>query len=81
MAKSWIYPILGAILFIIPGAFAGLMLGAVIGGNFFTGFRFAGVQGYEATGVLGAWIGGGAGLFMGGWLGRRLALRGKGKSG
>lgn len=80
MAKSWIYPILGTILFIIPGAVAGLILGAFIGGNFFTGFRFAGVQGYEATGVLGAWIGAPAGLILGGWLGRRLARRNR-KSG
>ncbi len=36
------------------GAVVGLLAGASVGGNLVTDFRFAGQQGYEGTGVLGA---------------------------
>ena len=39
----------------------GMLIGALIGGNYATGFQFNGVRGYEATGqvgfILGAAIG------------------------
>lgn len=35
----------------------GLIIGALIGGNFFTGFELFGLHGYEAMGVLGLIIG------------------------
>ena len=35
---------------------AGLLISAVIGGNYFNDFRLFGVQGYEATGLLGGYI-------------------------
>lgn len=34
-------------------AAVGLIIGALIGGNFFTGFELFGLRGYEAMGVLG----------------------------
>ena len=39
------------------GALAGMLAGALIGGNFFEGFMFNQLRGYEATGQLGAIIG------------------------
>lgn len=38
-------------------AAVGLIIGALIGGNFFTGFELFGLRGYEAVGVLGLIIG------------------------
>lgn len=46
---------------LIAGAAAtgmlGMLIGAWFGGNYAEGFRFAGVQGYEATGRVGFIIG------------------------
>ena len=41
----------------VAGSFLGLIVGAMIGGNFATDFVFMGQRGYEASGVLGAMIG------------------------
>lgn len=38
------------------------LFAAGIGGNYFQEFRMFGVQGYEATGILGFWIGIGLGV-------------------
>ncbi|HET8660197.1 MAG TPA: hypothetical protein VFM55_14505 [Micromonosporaceae bacterium] len=47
----------------------GLVVGATIGGNWFTSFSIAGQHGYEATGLVGAVVGavalGAAGLWQG----------------
>ncbi|KAF5063731.1 hypothetical protein [Proteiniclasticum sp. QWL-01] len=72
MSRSVIFAVLGAVLFLVLGAVAGLVIGAVIGGNFFTEFRMFGVQGYEATGDLGAILGGLLGLILGARLGSRI---------
>jgi hypothetical protein len=53
------------------GAMIGMIGGADIGGNWFTSFTIAGQRGYEATGLLGAVVGG---VILGGvgvWLGLR----------
>ena len=54
--------ILVTVLGAFGGAIIGLLTGAFIGGNWFTDFVFNGVQGYEATGQIGAL----AGAFIGG---------------
>jgi hypothetical protein len=69
------YSFLGGVLFLIVGFVFGLIIGALLGGNFFTSFRFGGQQGYEAMGVLGAYLGGGAGLILGILLGYGQAKR------
>lgn len=56
------------------GAVAGLLVGALIGGNFATSFEFLKLRGYEATGVLGLLLG----MLLGGALAsrsRRVARR------
>ena len=55
------------------GAVLGLMVGAMLGGNLFPQFEFAGVRGYEAVGDLGALIGAAAFGALG-FLLARLAL-------
>ncbi|MBS3987942.1 MAG: hypothetical protein KGZ38_08265 [Erysipelothrix sp.] len=54
--------------FMLSGFIIGLIVGIQIGGNYFTSFVFLGQRGYEATGLIGSWIG--LGLF--GYLGYRL---------
>jgi len=49
------------------GGIFGFVIGALIGGNFATGFRFNGVQGYEATAQIGFFLGALFGLVAGGW--------------
>jgi len=51
----------------------GLLVGAILGGNFFPGFLFNGVQGYEATGQVGFLLG----FIIGILLGWRLMFRRK----
>lgn len=46
----------------------GLVVGAVIGGNFAREFVFYGVQGYEAVGQIGFLLGICIGLFRGSWI-------------
>ena len=45
----------------------GLVIGALIGGNYAQDFVFDGVRGYEATGQLGFILGVVAGLFLSVW--------------
>lgn len=75
MIRKIMYAVLGGVLLLIVGFVFGLILGALLGGNFFTSFRFGGQQGYEAMGVLGAYLGGGAGLILGALLGYGRAKR------
>ncbi len=42
----------------------GMLIGALIGGNFATSFQFNGVRGYEATGQVGFIIGISLGVFV-----------------
>ena len=57
----------------------GMIVGALIGGNFAEQFVFNGVQGYEATGQIGFILGGLIGLFSSWWFllkGRSLSSPG-----
>jgi len=45
------------------GSCVGLVLGALIGGNFATNFELLGLRGYEATGIVGLCLG----LALGGY--------------
>jgi hypothetical protein len=49
--------LVAALVGVIVGAGIGFGIGANYGGNYATDFEFAGVRGYEATGLLGALIG------------------------
>jgi len=51
---------------IISGAI-GMIIGALIGGNYAEQFVFNGVQGYEATGQIGFILGALTGLIAGWW--------------
>ena len=56
------------LIVILAGIVSGILcwiLGAYIGGNYALNFRFMGVRGYEAMGLLGLILGiiGGSGLF------------------
>lgn len=53
------------------GSFLGLLLGALIGGNWATSFELLGLRGYEATGIVGLCFG----LALGGYAGARLTRR------
>lgn len=52
--------------------FIGLVIGTItgiqIGGNYFTSFEFLGSRGYEATGLIGSWVG----IALFGFIGFRL---------
>lgn len=56
------------IVFMFIGFVIGLITGIQIGGNYFTSFEFLGQRGYEATGLIGSWIG----LALFGFLGYRI---------
>jgi hypothetical protein len=56
---------------VLIGAFAGFIIGANIGGNWFTSFSIGDLHGYEAT----AWIGAGAGGIVVGVLTLWMAQR------
>lgn len=45
------------LLLTLVGFVSGLIIGIQIGGNYFTSFTFLGSRGYEATGMIGSWIG------------------------
>jgi membrane associated rhomboid family serine protease len=73
MFRSILIGIAITVVLIIGLAILGLVVGAVIGGNFFTDFEFANVRGYEATGNLGAIIGAVIGLIAGIIVSRKIA--------
>jgi hypothetical protein len=56
---------------VVLGTLLGLIVGANIGGNWFTSVSIAGQRGYEATGLVGAVVGGVALGGVGVWLGLR----------
>jgi hypothetical protein len=66
--------VIAIILISIVLGFFGLIIGALIGGNFATGFSFNGVQGYEATGQVGLIIGTAIGIIIG-WLVLRKKIK------
>jgi hypothetical protein len=53
-ARSAAYATIGVLI----GAVAGFIIGANIGGNWFTSFSIGGLHGYEATAWVGATVGG-----------------------
>lgn len=55
----------------LAGGVALFVVGAFLGGNVTPHFEFAGLRGYEATGVLGLMVG----LVAGGALGLKLARK------
>jgi len=57
--------VLGVLFIGLLMGIAGLLIGAIIGGNFMQGFIFNGVQGYEATGQIGLMLGAALGLISG----------------
>ncbi|HQF62966.1 MAG TPA: hypothetical protein PLA25_06450 [Anaerolineaceae bacterium] len=61
------------------GGILGFVLGALIGGNFATGFRFNGVQGYEATAQIGFFLGALVGLVASGWRSFKRQARWEGR--
>ncbi len=63
--KFVIYKILGGVAGGSIGMVAGFMAGATYGGNFAVGFRFLGLRGYEATGIIGIIIGALVGAIVG----------------
>lgn len=66
--------VLGAVLG-LTGAMLGAFVGANIGGSFTPDWEFAGTRGYEATGLVGAWLGGAGLAALGVFLGRRRRSR------
>lgn len=56
MLRKIIAIISGLLIGAVLGIIIGLLIGAYIGGNYMTSFQFNGVQGYEATGQIGAII-------------------------
>lgn len=63
--------VLAAILGAVVGGVLLFVLGAFLGGNYANSFEFAGLRGYEATGILGLFVG----LIGGGALGAGIAKR------
>jgi hypothetical protein len=57
MAKNIIYKLLISVLLMFAGAFAGLWIGMIIGGNLFTNVELFGMFGYELFGTIGALVG------------------------
>ena len=53
MVRTIVIVLAGALL----GAIVLFVVGGIIGGNFATDFELAGLRGYEATGVLGIFVG------------------------
>jgi len=67
------YSFIGFAIFTMIGFFIGLIIGTQYGGNYYTGFNFAGLRGYEALGVLFGIIGSIIGSILGIFLGVQLA--------
>lgn len=65
MLRKVISGVIGGILGFAIFSILGLLIGAFIGGNFMTDFKFNGVQGYEATGQIGAILGAVIGITVG----------------
>lgn len=66
--------IAGTLLGIVGGVL-GVIVGAMYGGNFDTGFRFAGVNGYEAWGIIIGTVGMGLGTALGVlWMQKKAGL-------
>jgi hypothetical protein len=65
--KKKVLRVSGVILIGFVCGILGLVIGALIGGNFAEQFVFNGVRGYEATGQVGLIFGALAGLFAGWW--------------
>jgi hypothetical protein len=59
----------------IPGMLVGMIVGADIGGNWFTSFSLGTAHGYEATANIGTVVGGVAFGALGVWLGLRRTHR------
>ena len=66
--------VLGTVLGLV-GAVLGAFVGANVGGNFTPDWEFAGTRGYEATGLVGAWIGGAGLAALGVFWGRERRSR------
>lgn len=60
--------VLIVLMLMFVGFVVGLITGIQIGGNYFTSFEFLGTRGYEATGLIGSWVG----LVLFGLIGFRL---------
>jgi hypothetical protein len=56
----WFLAVVGTPLF----ALVGLVIAATWGGNYAEDFFFAGYRGYEATGIIGEWVGGAIGVIL-----------------
>jgi hypothetical protein len=69
--KRILTQILVLLLCAVGGGAAGMIIGALIGGNYATSFRFNGVQGYEAAGQLGLLLGIITGVIAGVLISRR----------
>ncbi len=75
MIRKILYGIVGSVFFLIVGLLVGLIVGSFIGGNFMMDFEFAGNRGYEATGLIGAMVGGPMGAIAGIIIGVSFASR------
>lgn len=63
-----ILKVIFVLAFMFTGFVVGLIVGIQIGGNYFTSFVFLGQRGYEATGLIGSWIG----LVLFGFIGYKI---------
>lgn len=63
MSKNVLYYLLVPLIGFILGTI-GMLIGATIGGNYFTEFQLGSLRGYEATGQIGFVLGGAAGLAL-----------------
>lgn len=77
MIRKVIAGFIGGILGFAIFSILGLIIGAYIGGNFMTDFKFNGVQGYEATGQIGAILGAIIGVSLGMFIVIAIANRDK----
>lgn len=60
-----IWTLLVSVLLMFAGAFAGLWLGMIVGGNLFTDVELFDMVGYELFGTIGALVGAILGLYGG----------------
>lgn len=73
MIRKIFYGIMGGAVLLSVGFVFGLIVGAIIGGNFFTGFEFGEIRGYEAVGNISAMVGSVIGFLFGMISGVKLA--------
>lgn len=64
---------IGAVIFLVIGAFIGFLLGTYVGGNYYPEFVFLTWQGYEAGGWIGMILGGVISGILGYDLGVKIA--------